>query len=195
MSISHDSAVASMFSRYVDISTAVKDRMAVWPGDPEVSVAPAAEVKTHGYKVTRISMGTHAGTHMDFPGHILEGSLKQPGLSSMIGPCEVVPAGKLPALLSEESFHPERLIVKGKMPSGICFDRLVAEGLRLVGTEAQSIDEEGSLACHKLLLNAGVVILEGLCLEEAGEGLCFLIALPLKIDTDDGAPARAVLAY
>jgi arylformamidase len=184
-----------MFSRYVDISSEVQDRMTVWPGDPEVSISPVAEIRTDGYKVTRISLGTHTGTHVDFPGHILEGASKKPDLSSMLGPCEVVMGEKLPAMLSDESFCPVRLILKGKLPTGLCYEKLISKGLMLIGTESQSIDEQGSLDCHKMLLNAEVVILEGLNLEEAEEGRCFLIALPLKIDADDGSPARAVLAY
>ena len=169
--------------------------MRVWPGDPEVSIAPAANIRTHGYKVTQLRMGTHTGTHMDFPGHLLDKEGSLPELSSMVGPCEIVKAEMLKLLLEDEYFCPERLIIKGRVPSGFDFTKLIARSLKLVGTEAQSIDEDGSLACHLMLLSAGTVILEGLCLEDVEEGRSFLIALPLRIDADDGSPARAVLAY
>ena len=185
----------AMFSRYVDISIELRDGMGVWPGDPEVSIAPAAEIATHGYKVTKLKMGTHTGTHMDFPGHIMEGAAKRYDLSSMIGPCEIVSAERLSLLLDDESFSPVRLIIKGHLPPGLDFATLIRRGLRLAGTQAQSIDDEGTLARHKLLLGAGAVIIEGLCLDDAEEGPSFLIALPLRIDAEDGSPARVILAY
>lgn len=184
-----------MFRRYVDISRKVRDGMEVWPGDPAVRLSPAAEVATHGYRVTEISMGTHTGTHIDFPGHLLVGDVTEPELSSMIGPCEIVNAERLSGLLEDESFSPVRLIVKGRLPIGFDFSRLIARGLKLAGTEAQSIDEDESLPCHLLLLSSGTVILEGLTLAGVDEGRCFLIALPLRLDAPDGSPARAILAY
>lgn len=184
-----------MFSRYVDISAEVKDGMGVWPGDPEVSISPAAEISTHGYRVTQIKMGSHTGTHMDFPGHILKGAAKRCDFSSMVGPCEIVSAHKLKSLLADESFRPVRLIIKGRVPPAFDFASLIGRGLKLAGTEAQSIDEGGSLLCHQMLLGAGAVILEGLNLGGVGEGQSFLIALPLRVDAEDGSPARAILAY
>jgi len=46
---------------------------------------------------------------------------------------------------------------------------------------------------HKLLLEHDVVILEGLDLSAVGPGTYLLVALPLKLQGADGAPARVVL--
>ncbi len=46
---------------------------------------------------------------------------------------------------------------------------------------------------HRILLSAGVVILEGVDLSRVDPGSYELICLPLKIVGSDGAPARAVL--
>jgi arylformamidase len=46
---------------------------------------------------------------------------------------------------------------------------------------------------HRILLEAGVVILEGLNLGGVERGEFELICLPLKISSGDGAPCRAVL--
>ena len=47
---------------------------------------------------------------------------------------------------------------------------------------------------HRILLRAGVWIIEGLDLARVRPGWYRLICLPLKIRGGDGAPARAVLA-
>jgi kynurenine formamidase len=41
----------------------------VYPGDPPVSIDPHATVDADGYRVRRLALGTHAGTHVDAPAH------------------------------------------------------------------------------------------------------------------------------
>ncbi len=41
----------------------------VYPGDPPVTVEDHATVAADGYRVRRLSCGTHAGTHVDAPAH------------------------------------------------------------------------------------------------------------------------------
>jgi arylformamidase len=71
---------------------------------------------------------------------------------------------------------------------------LVEHGVKLVGVDYLSVapygDSEGT---HKVLLNAGVVIVEGLNLSNVVRGFYDLYCLPLKIAGADGAPARAIL--
>ena len=40
-----------------------------YPGDPPVSVEPHATIDEDGYRVSALSLGTHAGTHLDAPSH------------------------------------------------------------------------------------------------------------------------------
>jgi arylformamidase len=71
--------------------------------------------------------------------------------------------------------------------------------VRLVGTDTLSIEPAGSgvpedaYPVHRILLGAGVVIVEGLDLSGAPAGSYELVCLPLRIAGGDGAPARAVL--
>ena len=72
---------------------------------------------------------------------------------------------------------------------------LVSCGLKGVGTDAISVDpvEAGHLPVHRVLLGAGMVIVENLRLKElAGERRVRFYALPLKYRNADGAPVRAV---
>ena len=74
-------------------------------------------------------------------------------------------------------------------------DALVLSGVRLVGTDAPSVDPFASaeLPAHQRLLAAGIPILENLLLDDVPEGRYELIALPLKLMALDAAPVRAVL--
>ena len=71
---------------------------------------------------------------------------------------------------------------------------LVARGVRLVGIDGPSIAPWHDLeAPHQILLGAGIVVVEGLCLSHVKPGRYDLICLPLPLVGSDGAPARAVL--
>jgi len=64
----------------------------------------------------------------------------------------------------------------------------------LLGNESQTVGpEDAPMAVHRLLLGSGVILLEGIRLEEVSDGVYFLNAAPLNLSGADGAPCRAVL--
>ena len=73
--------------------------------------------------------------------------------------------------------------------------RAVADKLVLLGTSGLSFGESAGEQeeVHKILLGAGVVLLEGLELGGVEYGEYFLVALPLRLKGSDGSPVRAVL--
>jgi kynurenine formamidase len=78
--------------------------------------------------------------------------------------------------------------------SGEAAALLVARGVRIVATDAMSIDRFGStsFAAHRTLLAAGVLIGENFANLGTLPPFCQLTALPLKIEGGSGAPLRAV---
>ena len=72
---------------------------------------------------------------------------------------------------------------------------LVECRIQTVGVDYLSVGgfESGGPETHRILLEAGIWIIEGLQLEQVEPGDYELICLPLKIIGGDGAPARAVL--
>jgi len=52
-----------------DCTQPIESGMPVYPGDPEVSVAPAATHESAGYRVSELRVSTHTGTHVDAPSH------------------------------------------------------------------------------------------------------------------------------
>lgn len=74
---------------------------------------------------------------------------------------------------------------------------LVERGVVLIGVEPPSVADvnrvEELTAVHRVLLEAGMVIVEGLCnLDQLRSETVELTVLPLKVAGGDGAPARAV---
>ncbi|WP_224448496.1 cyclase family protein [Haloprofundus salilacus] len=55
-----------------DLSHPLSAETPVYPGDPLVRLDPHATHAADGYRVTDIRVGSHAGTHVDAPSHVLE---------------------------------------------------------------------------------------------------------------------------
>ena len=68
------------------------------------------------------------------------------------------------------------------------------QGICLIGVDYLSAQryDDGSLV-HQILLEAGVIIFEGLNLAGVQPGICRLICLPIRLAGAEGAPARAML--
>ncbi len=74
-------------------------------------------------------------------------------------------------------------------------DHLHTQGVRLVGTDAPSVDlfDDTKILAHQRFLANDMAIIEGLALNDVAEGRYELIAPPLKLAGFDGSPVRAVL--
>jgi arylformamidase len=190
----------------IDISRPIGPDTPVWPGDPPVIVEPVARVEDGDpAAVSRLALGTHTGTHVDPPAHFFPGELAVDALplDVLVGPAVVadLPAGPLDRATFESlrlSDDPARLLLKTGGQSGALTPDgaqwLVDRGIRLVGADTLSIEPESTeYRVHRILLGAGVVIVEGLDLSAVSPGPYQLVCLPLRVVDGDGAPARAVL--
>lgn len=208
--------------RIIDISLGINPQMLTWPSDPGVSIEPASRIaQGKAANVSELHCGTHTGTHIDPPLHFIDGadSIDQIPTEALIGPAVVadltgvehsVGAAELEALDLEPGV--QRLLMHTRnsqlwredspefpesyvavSPDGAQW--MVDHGIRLVGTDFLSIEHRGSPGhpTHKTLLGAGVVIVEGLDLDEVPAGEYTLVCLPLKIVDGDGGPSRALL--
>ncbi len=203
-----------------DISVGVSPEIPVWPGDPPVVLERVKSMENGDEaNISRIQSGVHVGTHIDAPIHFVEGGATVDAipLKSLLGRAYVVDLRKadvLDAAALESARIPprtRRLLFKTRnselWTSGeTSFQRdfvavdasgaewLVKKGVKLVGVDYLSVapfnDGEPT---HRILLEAGVVVVEGLNLAQVSKGRYTLYCLPVKLMGSDGAPARAVL--
>ena len=197
--------------RIVDISLPLGPDTPVYPGDPRVAVERLSEARGGDtYALSRLTLGSHAGTHVDPPAHFIPGAptAERIPLDACIGPAVVldVQGGETLIAVGEMAALPEgaeRVLLRtggpplgGRALSLDAAQQLVRRGVRLVGIDALSIAPAGAPGdVHRTLLAAGIVILEGLDLSAPPPGPATLLCLPLKLADGDGAPARAVLIY
>lgn len=50
------------------------ENASVFPGDPAPSITIVANIPANGFLVEEVKTGTHTGTHIDAPGHFIEGA-------------------------------------------------------------------------------------------------------------------------
>lgn len=164
----------------------------VYPGDLGPSFSRVKEIAKDGYQLTNLALGAHNGTHMDAPLHFVAGgrAIDEIPLDIFYGPCLVL---KNPDHLTQVSA--ERLILKGDVKITPTLAQIITQQkIRLLGVEAQSVSApEYTSEVHKILLGAGIILLEGLDLSQAPPGEYTLAAFPLKLAGCEGAPVRAVL--
>lgn len=201
-----------------DISVPVNPHLPVWPGDPAPvleryqSMEQGAEAN-----LTRFAASVHVGTHIDAPLHFLADGAPVDAipLEQLIGPAEVIDLTHVDAItatvLTQAAIpaDAQRLLFKTRnatlwrepafrrgyvaiTPDGA--EWLVTHGVRVVGIDYLSVAPfEDPVPTHRILLSAGVVLIEGLYLNEVPPGRYTLYCLPLRLQGAEGAPARAIL--
>lgn len=58
--------------RIIDITVPISQSTPIFPGDPEPSIESVCTIERDGCAVSRLSFGSHTGTHVDAPSHILK---------------------------------------------------------------------------------------------------------------------------
>jgi len=202
-----------------DITVPIRPGMVVYQGDPDVRLVRTASIEQGDVaNVSRLDFGVHTGTHIDAPVHFIDGAGAADALplDALIGVAQVVDATHFTAHLDAAAIAslgiPEgtkRVLFKTKNSQLWSQDSfsvdfvaltedaaraLIDRHIRLVGIDYMSIaPKEDPAPTHLRLLEAGVIIVEGLDLRTVEAGAYELICLPLHVVGSDGAPACAVL--
>lgn len=180
----------------------------VYTGDPapEKQLLSSTE-KGDLYNLTAFSMCAHNGTHIDAPFHFLNNgkTVDAINLDAFVGMAYVAEhhgivsrddaIGILDRAEEQNPKAAKRILIKGDAEvSAEAANVFASSKLLLLGNESQTVGpEDAPMEVHLILLEADVVLLEGVRLAEVPEGVYFLSAAPLKLAGADGAPCRAIL--
>jgi len=205
-------------TEFIDISVSLSESLPTWPNSIGLKTRKASSIDDgDAVSVTILECDVHAGTHIDAPSHYIKNgaSVEYSDINVLIGPAFVVDLptnGPIKAFqLSQLVIPPgtQRLLLKTNNSflwhkkeftpnySALTLDAakwIINQNIKLVGIDYMSIEPFGKKPeVHPLLLNAGIILLEGLDLSMAITGLYELICLPIRLAGAEAAPARAVL--
>lgn len=202
-----------------DVSLDVHNGMIAYPGNPRTEIKAVSRIPRASSNVSRITLGSHAGTHVDARKHVENGAsgIDAIPLTHLYGKSRVL---DLRSVDFGEGIRPQHLkktkIRRGEIAllktknSSTGYRRfrkdfvyLTEEGaawlakkrVKTVGIDYLSIQKfrTGYCAAHCVLLKKGITVFEGLDLSKVRPGSYVFVGLPLKIKGCDGAPARAIL--
>ena len=194
--------------KIIDISQEVFG-CAVYPGDPKPEKKTMMQISEGAVcNLSAFSMCAHNGTHVDAPLHFIDGgkSIDRVALDRFIGYAYVAAhEGDILAADAERILEKaaesdpraaERILVQGRAVVTAEAARVFAEKkIKLFGNESQTVGPENApMEVHLIMLGAEIVLLEGIRLADAEEGVYLLHAAPLNLGGAEGAPCRATLA-
>lgn len=208
-------------SGWIDISYPLSDDMIHWPLSPiyphiEWVMHPS---KGHQVSMSQLNINVHNGTHVDAPRHFFTDgkTIEDMPLDAIMGPARVIEIKDKesikPAELEAYKIQPgERILFKTKNSALYKLGKFVDDyvyitteagkylkdkKIAVVGIDYQGIgtikDMQNVFDVHKILLEAGIWIIEVLDLSGVKPGNYEIICLPVRLKDGDAGMARAII--
>ncbi len=178
--------------RLVDLTAALNDQIPCYPTDPPFTRSWHARLSEHGFYVSKLQMGAHAGTHVDAPLHFLGEAFPDVAgmpLQLFMGEALALERPKGPgedltvADIAVADIHSGDIVLfrtgwdkrvdssaffqdewPGFQPSLV--EELIRRGVKAIGGDIASVDSPAAIAAgapaHKLAGRAGMPIFEAL---------------------------------
>ena len=204
---------------WIDISVPLHTGMVHWPDNPPVRIERMMDLALgHAANVSKLELGVHTGTHMDAPRHFLAdgAGMDEMPFDAAIGLARVIRIEHAQAILPEEleayklqagervlfrtqnserCWNTDEFVEDFVYISAAAAQYLADRHVRTIGVDYLSVGGYvyDGVETHRILLSAGIWLIEGLNLSAVEPGTYELICLPLRIAGADGALARAIL--
>ena len=189
-----------------------------WPGSPGFSSTPHMTLAAGDVaNASLIQMDVHCGTHVDAPRHFVDGgaTIDALALDAFVGPAwvadavghrvidaEVMAGLGVPPDTERLLLRTDNSLHRREAPFSEDYVALTADAaqwvadrpLRLIGIDYLSIQRfHDPPDAHRILLGAGITILESINLREVRAGHWTLVCPPIPLVGAEAAPARALL--
>ena len=204
---------------WIDVSVTVRHGMPHWPDNPPIVMQrPMELLRGHACNLSHLAMGVHTGTHIDAPVHFIHqaAGVDEMPLAATMGLARVIEIADPRVITADElrghslqagervlfrtansprCWQADRFVEDFVYISEQAAEHLAETRVRTVGVDYLSVGgyHADGAKIHRILLSAGIWIIEGLDLSAVRAGRYELICLPVKLHGSDGAPARALL--
>ena len=200
--------------KFVDLTHPISNGMSTYPSDPDVSIVCEKDIETDNTLLHSFRMGTHTGTHLDAPAHVIPGgkTIDCFPLSSFTGTAVkidkttynnldqfedeidgvVYESGWYRHFYEPEVFYgPERPQIPEEL-----LEKVVELKITIFCCDLPSVDASGSKKkpVHHALLGKDIIVYESLTnLNQLPLLMPFqFYGFPLAFEKLDGSPVRAV---
>jgi arylformamidase len=181
-----------MFEKAVDLTHELHNRMPIYPGDPSPVFVSYATIEKDGVNLTKMTLGSHTGTHIDAPRHYITNGIgiDQIPAGKLVGEAYVVDMSSKPIgtgitakdlreFLDPRAAKDEILVIYTGCSeywddesirrnytylTGDAAEYLVSKKVRAVGIDFLSVEKFQAPApvVHKTLLGNGIFIIESI---------------------------------
>ncbi len=197
--------------KFIDLSVPITEHTPIYPGDPIPGIRSHAQLEKDGYEVHAICLGTHLGTHIDAPSHMLAGgrNLDQFALEKFSGrgiyikiegtfdleTVKKVSLSKDDIVLFDTGmsrvYSQPRYFHEYPPITESIANYLVERKIKMVGVDMCSVDYD-PFPVHKTLLEHEILIIENLTNLSKLQGQDFTVyAFPIPLQLD-ASPTRVV---
>lgn len=200
-----------------DLSPEISEEMAVYKNNPEKKPKiKATRTIQEGSNESRLEIELHSGSHVDAPCHFLQNgaTIEKINLDKFMGKALVLDFTAIKNSIKKSDLENSKLkikedyiiLLKTKNNSEKTFDFeftyleksgaefLASKKIKAVGIDSLGIERnQPNHETHKILLQAGIPVFEGLDLSRVKQGRYLFYGLPLRIKNGDASPVRAVL--
>jgi kynurenine formamidase len=194
-----------------DLTLSLSEHTPVFPGEKKPRIEPGAQIEKDGYNTLRYEFGTHFGTHIDAPLHMIAGGktlsdypgekftgeaiiLDVRGQATIHHSLDGVKKGDVVLFYTGNisRLHEPDYFSNYPVISPITAQGMVERGVSIVGLDSFTPDGP-PYDLHRLFLGNDVLIVENLVIPEVliGKRVQLFIG-PLPIQNADGAPCRVL---
>jgi kynurenine formamidase len=204
-------------TKVVDLSHRLDGEVRPYPGQPVPKFDSVTSISLDGYLISEIHSRSHMGTHADAPAHFIEDgrTTYDIGIDEWMGEAWIVnidgsSVKRIESHMLDLPTEPCRVLLISTGHSTLWgTDRYYEEapylseeasksirdaGVRLLGLDFPSADaiNDPAVPCHRVLLEAGVLMIENLAnLEQIKGQYPWFCAAPIMLGGGDGGFCRA----
>ena len=202
--------------KYYDLTANISEELVTFPGDPRYQSEQINCLEKGDYfHLSKIHLGNHTGTHIDFPAHVIQDGKTSTDFSIeyLVGSGLIIDVPEKEQAITED-FIKNQAIQKndvvffktsnsniskneGFVDKYVYIETNAAEELlkkevKIIGIDYISVDkyEHEDLPVHHVLLSNNILIVECLELKHIPAGRYEIYIIPIKINGMDGLPAR-----
>jgi len=190
------------------------DGMPTYPSDPNITIHQVKSIKDNRTLLHQFTMGTHTGTHLDVPAHMIKGgkTLEDFPLSAFSGQACKIDINecnelnnindKIDGIILDtgwyKNFNNPNIFYGSNRPNlpKDLLEFILLKKLKFFGCDLPSVDSSGinNKPIHQALLGSEIIIYESLTnLEKLPSFKLFeFYGFPLPFIGLDGSPVRAI---